>query len=235
MKTTRPLDDADRNFLVKKIQVLRFSKLLRIELLLYLFLIGALTALTSLLWNGILHLVGLRVAGVAWIDQPLAFWGVVTIGTGWIFFVTRDLSRNIISAYRDIPLRLQKLINDFSVSDVTEQILQFEAITSYCEPEHFSRFYCLKILDGRILTFFDYESADMEETGKSRRTKFAIHRKLAIVTFPHSGAVNYWFSGEKLRKSRVKTFRAHPKDWPKAEEFCDLSWNELDHNLKIEI
>ena len=122
---------------------------------------------------------------------------------------------------------LSAIDEDLANGAVMEDSFIVEDAICLIEQEHLMRIYLLKTTDGRIRVRYDYDSADVDGRGKSRRTKFAIAKEVRLVSFPLSKQSLYHDGPTRMRKPRASDLMLGPKYWPEHETWLEMEWSDV--------
>ena len=110
--------------------------------------------------------------------------------------------------------------------------LQLEILDSKClqEIEHGGVFYFLRTREGRIFVMFDYDSPGIVADGRNPfDSEFKPLNNLHITrTLKSKIILNQRFLGEPVKITSIGDMMAEPSDWPEAEEFCSIRWDEIE-------
>ncbi|WP_379551361.1 hypothetical protein [Qipengyuania sp. DGS5-3] len=225
--SARPLENDERDYLLKKRDELDEYKLHLPELLLTFGWAGlCLAGIPSVIWIVIWRLTG-RLDGLPWHEDQLVEGGVYTICALAISYTAYLLALDIWQTKRSFQKTMANLSKEFAENEVDEMHFRIEEIMSLEEPEHHMRIYLMKLKDGRVRVRYDYESADTDGKGESRRTDFAISHEMRMVHFRHLNEYLYTCLSEKRRKPRALPLDLNPKDWPEDETWLEAPWDEI--------
>ncbi len=134
-----------------------------------------------------------------------------------------------------LPLRNQfkireinrKIDADLEAGIVEETRVSVVAAKRFKEPEHNAYMLFLRTPEDRVFVVYDYESFGRE------RPKICLRPQtnLTFVHFPETRLDILDWSGPEIPVKRSKELLLHVDDWPEAEAWCDIPWDELDSVL----
>jgi hypothetical protein len=122
---------------------------------------------------------------------------------------------------------------DLENGRVIEEHYRFSDVKRFQEPEHGGLIYFLRTDDGRVLTFFDYDSQDLGVRAEDPlKSAFVPRTHYTIVRAPRSALViEKRFSGEPLPIGAPLPLTAEPGEWPDSDVNCEIPWHELERRL----
>jgi hypothetical protein len=122
---------------------------------------------------------------------------------------------------------------DLRSGRVVEEHYRFSDAKRFQEPEFGGVIYFLRTDDGRVLTFFDYDSRELGVREKDPLASgFVPRTDLTIVRAPRSALViEKRFSGEPLPIGAPLPLTVEPGEWSESDLSCDIPWDQLEARL----
>lgn len=163
------------------------------------------------------------------LQSPLAPW-IVGIGVPLCTLYALYATVRWLRGHRDPR---PGLLADLERGEAIEETHRFVAAKRFQEPEHGGLIYFLRTPDDRAFAVYDSASQDLGVQGKDPLTSpFRPRTALTVVRAPRSGLVlDTAFTGEALASGDAIELTASPDDWPQADAYSEIPWNDLERRL----
>jgi hypothetical protein len=127
----------------------------------------------------------------------------------------------------------EELRTDLSGGRVVEESYRFTEAKRFQEPEHGGLVYFLRTENDRVLVLYDPESANLGAAGEDPLSSpFRPSTELTMVRAPATRFVlDKRFNGSAMELSAPIALAVQPEEWPEQDEFCAISWNDLEARL----
>ncbi len=190
---------------------------------------GASLMLVFVLWLSVswpARVMGGRDIGL---QSPFAPW-IAGIGIPLCVLYAAISTARWLAGHRDAR---PSLVADLERGEIVEETHRFSEAKRFQEPEHGGLIYFLRAPDDRAFVVYDSVSQDLGVQGEDPLTSpFRPRSGLTLVRAPHSGIVlETSFSGEPLAVGAPIELAASPRDWPEADAYCAIPWDQLERRL----
>jgi hypothetical protein len=183
-----------------------------------------------LLWLSVAWPARVMGGGDIGLQSPFAPW-IVAIGVPLCVAYAAGSAIRWLKEHRNLRPLLEA---DLARGEVVEESYRFVAAKRFQEPEHGGLLYFLRTADDRAFVVYDSESQDLGVRGQDPLASAIRPRsELTIVRAPNSGIVlDTAFASEPLDAGAPLELEAPPRDWPEADAYSAIPWNDLERRLQ---
>lgn len=158
--------------------------------------------------------------------SPFAIWFVIVVAPLCAVYAAISSIRWVRRWADPRPL----LKADLDRGEVLEERNRFTAVKRFQEQEHGGLIYFFLTDDNKVFVRFDHESQDLGVQDKEPlSSSFQVRSELLLIRAPNTRyIIEEQASGEALGAMAPLDLTEAPQRWPKQEEYCDISWGELE-------
>lgn len=159
-------------------------------------------------------------------------WSIALIGAVISATVALSSTTRWLKTVRDFSAPLQ---NDIEQKLVLEEHYVFTEAKRFQEPEHGGLIYFMLTEQSKVLVLYDEESQNLGAQGEDPLlSNFKVHTKLILVRAPNTRyVISKNFFGTKLEVGEPIELSIAPNSWPDSDEYCSISWEDLESRLCV--